>query len=203
MPVLALTTVDRVKAYLGTSNSGAAVGAWASENTAVLQDMINKVSDDMENYCNRSFGLQSYTTETLLTGPVMQVDSVPVQSITSIVGAASGRSSDMATLPATAYDISADGDSITFYTLGRGARVRAVYVGGLAATTADIIANYPALAGACDMQVANLWKRHANPDKTGMTLGNGQTSWTQEYQMLTDVKRTLDNSFLYMADFLG
>ena len=36
-----------------------------------------------------------------------------------------------------------------------------------------------------------------------MTLGNGQTNWTQEYQMLTDVKRTLDNSFLYMADFLG
>lgn len=203
MSVLALTTTARVIAYLGTSNSGAAALTWSPGNIAVLQDMINKVSDDMENYCNRSFGLQSYTTETLLAGPVMQVDSVPVQSITSIVGTASGRSADMATIPATAYDISADGDSITFYTLGRGARVRAVYVGGLAATTADIIANYPALAGACDMQVANLWKRHANPDKTGMTLGNGQTNWTQEYQMLTDVKRTLDNSFLYMADFLG
>ena len=49
MPVLALTTVDRVKAYLGTSNSGAAVGVWSPENVAVLQDMINKVSDDMEN----------------------------------------------------------------------------------------------------------------------------------------------------------
>lgn len=190
-------------AYLGTSNSGAAISAWSPENIAVLQDMINKVSDDMENYCNRAFGLQSYTTESLLTGPVMQVDSVPIQSITAIYASASGRASDMALLPATAYDISAEGDGITFYTLGRGARVRAVYVGGLAATTAELIAISPALAGACDMQVANLWKRHANPDKTGMTLGNGQTNWVQEYQMLTDVKRTLDNSFLYMADFLG
>jgi hypothetical protein len=100
------------------------------------------------------------------------------------------------------YDILPDGEGVVFYTLGRGARVAVTYAGGLAGDTASLVAAHPTLAGKCDLQVAMLWRRHNTADKTGQTLGNGNTSWNAEYKMLEDVTDALDNQYLRVNGFL-
>ena len=202
MSVLDLTTVDRVISYMGSANSGAAAGGWSDANKLILGEMISTVSQDFENYCNRFFKSESRVANETLDGGTLFVAGAPITSVASITASSTGRVADMIALASTDYDILPDGDGIVFYTLGRGARVSVTYTGGLAASTAALIAAHPALAGKCDLQVAMLWRRHNTADKTGMTLGGTTTSWNAEYKMLDEVKDTLDNQYLRMNGFL-
>ena len=202
MSVLDLTTVERVISYMGSANSGAAAGGWSDLNKAILAGMISTVSQDFENYCNRFFKTEARTANEILDGSTLFVAAAPISSVASITGAASGRVADMIPLGIADYDILPDGEGVAFYTLGRGARVAVTYTGGIAADTASLVAAHPTLAGKCDLQVAMLWRRHNTADKTGQTLGNGNTSWSAEYKMLEDVTDALDNQYLRVNGFL-
>jgi hypothetical protein len=50
-----LTTTDKCKAYLGVS--------YIDTTDDFLNDLIDSVQGEIENYCNRSFDLQTYTAE--------------------------------------------------------------------------------------------------------------------------------------------
>lgn len=202
MSILDLTTVDRVISYMGSANSGAAAGVFSPANRTTLSGMISAVSQDFENYCNRFFKSESRTHSEVLDGDTVFLPATPIASIESVMASASGRVADMVALASTEYDILPDSDGVVFYSLDRGARVLIAYTGGLAADTAALIAAHPALAGKCDLQVAMLWRRHNTADKTGMTLGGGNTSWNADYKMLEDVTDTLDNQYLRVSGFL-
>lgn len=202
MSVLDLTTVDRVIAYMGTANSGASAGVWSEGNKSIIAGMISTVSQDFENYCNRLFKSEERTVSEILDGDTVFLPGVPIASVPSVSASTSGRVSDMLPLASTEYDILPSADGVVFYSLARGARVSITYTGGLAATTAALIAAHPVLAGKCELQVAMLWRRHNTADKTGMTLGNGNTSWSAEYKMLEDVSDTLDNEYMRVSGFL-
>ena len=63
------------------------------------------------------------------------------------------------------------------------------------ADTAAVIADHPALEDACKMQVISLWQRHDAPDRTGTTIGTGETTWTADYGLLKSVKADLDQNY--------
>lgn len=187
---------------MGSANSGAAAGVFSPANRTILSGMISTVSQDFENYCNRFFKSESRTHSEVLDGDTIFLPGTPIASIASVTASASGRVTDMVALVPADYDILPDNDGVVFYSLERGARISIVYTGGLAADTTALIAAHPALAGKCDLQVAMLWRRHNTADKTGMTLGGGNTSWSAEYKMLEDVTDTLDNQYLRVSGFI-
>lgn len=202
MAVLALTTVERMLAYLGTSNSGASAQTFSDANKAVLQGIINTVSQEFENYCNRKFlTIQRPFSEILETDAIF-VEGVPIVSVDSVQVSVTGRTADLASVGSTSYDIIPGGDGIVFYGFPPGSRVVGTYTGGLAADTAAVIASDPVLVGKAELQIGVLWKRHNSADKSSQTLGNGTTNWTGDYKLLPDVADTLDNQYLRVDGFL-
>lgn len=190
MAVLALTTLARLKEYAQVP----ATDARASTDS-VLAAMILSVSQRIAQYCSRDFAIASRVEAGVLSCDEFTCTNNPIVSIQSVRYSPTGRRADMTTLPATQYEISASGNNISIYDVAYGGIVEVTYTGGLASDTDDVIANEPALEDACKMQVTSLWKRHTIPDRTGMTLGSGDTQWTAEYGLLKDVRHVLDNQY--------
>jgi hypothetical protein len=188
--VLDLTTLARAKAYL----SLAATGSRTDVDTT-LAAMITSVSQKLEQYCSRVFKIETVTERRVLNGGVFPVQRTPVVSISSVRASTSGRQAGLVSLDATQYEISPSGDDINVWDMPRGTLVEATYSGGIAADTAAIVSNHPVLQEACLLQVANLWQRHDKADKTGMTMGTGDTQWSEEYHLLKDVKAMLDQGY--------
>ena len=178
MAVLELTTIARVKAY-GFSGTTVTDG-----NTDLLSDMIKSVSQRFADYCSRSFLKQEWTDTRILNGSLFPLLNTPVASITSVSVSESGRRSGMVAISSTQYEIAPDGNGIKVWDVPRGSLVEVVYEGGLAEDTTGLIANFPALEGACLLQVKSLFNRHLTPDRTTTDLGGGSTSWVGEYDLL-------------------
>ena len=189
--LLPLTTVARVQAY-----GDIPMQTWTSANSALLQDMINSVSLSFEQFCSRGFLSVERTQQRKLHSDFVPCAAFPVASITAVYVSRTGRSSDFQQLTIDQYDISPNADGIMIWSQPKGSLVKYVYVGGIATDTDDVIANHPSLENACRMQVLALWKRHAIPDRSGMTLGTGDTQWQSEYGMLKDVKMILQQNYL-------
>jgi len=69
--------------------------------------------------------------------------------------------------------------------------IQITYTGGLATTTANLIASYADLAQACDLQVAYLHRRRTTPGGN-VTMGESSTQFTKDYQFLEEVRYTLN-----------
>jgi len=69
--------------------------------------------------------------------------------------------------------------------------IQVTYTGGLATTTANLIASYADLAQACDLQVAYLHRRRTTPGGN-VTMGESSTQFTKDYQFLEEVRYTLN-----------
>ncbi len=63
------------------------------------------------------------------------------------------------------------------------------YTGGLAADTAGLIAAYPDLADACDLQVVHRFKRKDSAGAVKQTMGGTESTSTGEYKLLDRVEQ--------------
>lgn len=196
MAVLELTTLERLEAY------GSFATTVSDANKTLLSNMIKSVSQRMADYCYRSFLKQSYTEARILRGSRFPLVNTPVDSIASVSVAESGRRADLLAISSTQYEISPDKNGINVWDIARGSLVEVTFTGGLAADTASLIAAYPALEGACLLQTTSLFKRHTMPDRTTTDLGNGSSSWVGEYDLLEEVRDTLDQQYSARHKFL-
>ena len=69
--------------------------------------------------------------------------------------------------------------------------VQVVYTGGLAGTTDGIVANYPAIASACETQVIAMWRRRDEPMQKTMKIGDYGSTKEGPVQFLPDVIEAL------------
>lgn len=194
MPVLQLTTTARVKAYGDIQSQ-----VWSPANEMLLSDLINAVSLGFEQYCSRGFIVAERTEARRINHWFLPASSFPVVSISSVMVSMTGNSHDYQPISESSYDISENGDGINVFGISRGALVKYTYSGGIATDTDDVIANHPSLENACRLQVLSLWKRRTSPDRSGMTLGTGETQWTGEYGLLKDVESTLRQGYINQA----
>ena len=74
----ALTTLDAVKLHLGTKES--------SEDDALLNQLINQASADIESRCNRTLSRETRTNETYdcTGGTRLYLDLYPIYSVASV-----------------------------------------------------------------------------------------------------------------------
>ena len=186
MGVLDLTTLARVTDY-------GQIKTDRPDVTAVLTAMISSVSQRMAQYCSREFLVGTFTERRVLRSELFPVQNPSVRSITSVRVSSSGRAADLASW--SDYEISPCGNCISVWGISSGSLVEVTYSGGVATDTADVVANHPGLEDACKMQVVSLWKRHTIPDRSGMTLGTGDTQWSADYGLLKDVKAALDQTY--------
>lgn len=194
--MLQLTTLDQIMRYMGAivkDDGSTDTTKFNTGDQLVLTEMIAHVSNMFESYCNRVFTIGPYTVKAFLAGRAVYVEQYPISSVSSVMVSPCGRSSNMQ--PWTDYEIGPDDDCIVFFRVPDGAFVQIAFQGGLATDANDVIARFPALNGACNLQVATLWRRHNTADRTGMSLGTGTTSWNKEYKLLDDVTDTLDQTF--------
>jgi hypothetical protein len=193
MPVLDLTTLARLTDYGQIKTDRPDTGT-------VLAAMITSVSQRMAQYCSREFLVQTFTERRILRSELFPVQNPSVRSISSVRVSTSGRAATLAAW--TDYEISPCGNCVSVWGINSGALVEVTYSGGIAADTAGVIADHPGLEDACKMQVVSLWKRHAIPDRSGMTLGTGDTQWSADYGLLKDVKAALDQTYNNAHRFL-
>ena len=189
MAVLELTTLERVKAY------GTYASPVAPATDTLLGQMIKSVSQRMSEYCSRSFEKASKTELRTASGAYFPVLCSPFSALSSVRVSSTGRRADLIALDSTQYDIAPDNNGVNLWGVLPGSLVEVVYTGGLAANTADVIASFPSLENACLLQVTTLYKRHAMPDRQSTDMGNGSTQWTGEYDLLDEVKSTLDQNY--------
>lgn len=196
MAVLELTTLARVEAY------GTFATTVTDANKALMTDMIKSVSQRFADYCSRSFLRTTYTESRVLRGALFPITNGPVESITSVKVSENGRRSGLVAISSTQYEISANRYGIQVWDIAPGSLVEVVFVGGLAEDTAEVISDFPALEGACLLQVTSLFKRRMMPDRTTTDIGNGATSWIGEYDLLDEVRDTLDQQYSSRHKFL-
>jgi hypothetical protein len=69
--------------------------------------------------------------------------------------------------------------------------LKITYTGGLALTTAALMAAHPALAAAAELQVKYAWQRQKSPGGN-LVIGPNSTNFEQPMNWLPTVRRTLD-----------
>jgi hypothetical protein len=186
MAILDLTTLARLTDYGQIKTDRA-------DTSAVLSAMITSVSQRMAQYCSREFLTQAFLERRILRSDLFPVQNPTVQAISSVRVSTSGRAADLR--PWSDYEIAPSGNAVSIWGINSGALVEVAYIGGIASDTTEVIADHPGLEDACKMQVVSLWKRHTIPDRSGMTLGTGDTQWSADYGLLKDVKAALDQTY--------
>ena len=188
MAVLPLTTLAIVKAYANVPGSRPDVDA-------TLERMILSVSQRLEQYCSRGFLIEESTERRVIRGALVPVFRNPIESIASVRAAANGRAAQLVDIASTQYEIAPNGTGVNVWDLPVGSLVEVTYTGGIADDAAGVAASHPILQEACLLQVANLWQRHDKADRTGMTIGTGDTQWSEEFHLLKEVKALLDQNY--------
>jgi len=187
--VLPLTTLAAVKAY---ANIGATARA---DVDATLARMISSVSQRLEQYCSRGFLIEAATERRVIRGSLFPVFRNPIESIASVRASSSGRASMLLDVPAAQYEIAPNGTGVNVWDFPSGTLVEITYTGGIAEDADDVATRHPILQEACLLQVANLWQRHDKADRTGMTIGTGDTQWSEEFHLLKEAKALLDQNY--------
>jgi hypothetical protein len=192
------TTLARVKV---------ATGVQSNAQDALLAQMITSVSVEMERSMLRPdlVELKSRTAEIAIPWPDMQcsLPTSPATSITSIkVSPSRDWTNTDALVEGSDYVLRPKPAVVDFLTelpyfrssaTGRPihpTHAQVVYLAGFATNTAGLIAAYPDLAAACDMQIRYQYQRR---DSLGSNFdtSQGSTSFKAEYDWLPSVKRTL------------
>jgi len=196
---LPLTTIARVKEL---------IGELTTDQDVVLTRLIVSVSNAIETELHRYVGAGEYI-ETIPVWPgnhVFSVKAIPVAtSPAPILKMNSYRDFSGAIAQVEGQDYIVEYDTglvrllpsiIGIQDRGSGyaiapTYVRITYTGGMAATTADVIATQPEIAMMADLQVAYLLKRRNTPGGN-MTVGPNSTAFDRAYDWLPSVKRTLE-----------
>ena len=69
--------------------------------------------------------------------------------------------------------------------------MQVVYTGGFATSVANVIANYPAIASACETQVIAMWRRRDEPMQKTIKIGDYGSTKEGPVQFLPDVIEAL------------
>lgn len=186
-----LTTTTRVQTLL---ESG---GATVSQHAALLGDLVPAVSARVEEYLGRSAQTASRTeyfdTEPSLFRVVLT--AYPVTTV-SLVRYDPLRVYDSASeIDSTEYAVDTDRGFISFDRVGFSVAMRGLkvtYTGGMAANTAAFVSAFPAIAHACDLQIASLIQRRLSLAATSANAGAGSKAYVGAYDLLPEVKSTLD-----------
>lgn len=170
-----VTELDRVRNLLGVQTDETQV------NTALLR-LIETYSNLAERYCNRHF-LQTSRTEKFRIVPGQErihVKGVPISSVTEIKNDSSRDFGASSVVDADNYSAEDPDDIGVIYfdvPLSWGpAALQITYTGGLAADTTTLIANYPELSRAVEMQIAFVYSERHNYGL--QTLTTGDQTWT-------------------------
>ena len=143
----------------------------------LLSNLITAASRQVESWINCPFSAESRTeTHTIDDGTRTKLflDAAPVSSITSVKVDSSGQfSGSESTLTASTYTLEPKQGVLHLnFEPTIGFRIyQVVYTGGLAADTAALIAAYPQIAQAIDMQVAYLFQIAGHPHVEQESLG--------------------------------
>lgn len=194
MALVDATTLDRIKLRYDVGGS--------SSKDALLAELITSVSGQIQDFLGKPLSQEartelyevkprSYVTF-LRAAPVASVASVKVRSELSV---------DFATVTATdadLYEVEAETGCLIFdksAVLYEGPlRLQVTYTAGLAADTTALIAAYPQIAEAADVQVRELLRAYdAGTFRAGsLVTGQGQTiGRTSAFDLLPYVKSAL------------
>jgi hypothetical protein len=192
-----LTTLARVKAATGNTSNA---------NDALLAQLVTSVSRDLERQMcrhaerkarvevlavranERWCSLAGFPVD--LTQP-FSVVACPSRNFTSGDAVAYARDVDY-TVDETSGAITLLSLPATFTTGAQAlpiapAYLQVTYTGGLAADTAGLVADYPDLADACDLQVAHRFKSKDAPGARVVKLGGAESQKEGEYKLLDRV----------------
>ncbi|HRI06289.1 MAG TPA: hypothetical protein PKW35_00660 [Nannocystaceae bacterium] len=201
------TTLARVQAHLPQTDASA---------DAVLQTFISGVSAEFERYLYRHL-LSTERTEvyplrppariiSLRGSPVIATDGrgITLNPFEVKASASMDFSGAVAMTRNSAYVLEQDRgvlrilerlDTFTDGLLNRSsapAYVQVRYTGGLAATTAAMITDYPDLAAACDLQVVHEFRRRTTAGAGDVRMGDSLSTHSGDYALLSGVRAVLD-----------
>lgn len=189
---LQVTTLDRIK-RLGVTD----IDLNDPTYDQPLTGLIAEVSKQIEQFIGHPLAQETVTEvhdlERFTTS--VWLDRPPVASITSIKqrSSLSTAFSSVTALDTTSYDYNATTGRVVFdIQLVSGPRaLEVIYSGGFATTTANLVASYPDIVNAAERQIAEMWRRRENPDKSSQSI-NGVTELVQApVRLLDSVKATL------------
>ena len=191
------TTLARVKEILDDSQASAS-------RDALISSLITRISHDMTEYLG-THAVEAQRTEVYEIRPgkrILTLDAYPIDTALATFSVRIGSDPSTATLDAASdldeknYALNTGHGWLRFlYTPGGGdySYARVFYTGGLGTDTADLVANYPELANACDLQVKYAISRLDSLGGSIETVQGATTSVMGEYGWLREVKRTLDS----------
>lgn len=196
-----LTTLARVKGFISTTTSDVTQDAFLGE---VIADVSRRFVEYLKIHATavertEVYRVRKFSRQVTLDGtPIDTAATFEVQ-----IGFNDTEWTNVVIEDRTSYSIHAAGGFIEFVDSGttviRRARlvraanyVRVKYMGGLGADTAAIIAAFPDVSRACDMQVKYLIERRSSLGGNVTTGHGGATEFQNEYLLLKDVRAALD-----------
>lgn len=164
---LQITTVARVKA--------AAVQV-STFNDARIGEVIEGVSEFAESFLSRHllFARRTEEVEVRRNQPLVWLRGMPIVTVHSIKYATRRRFTDVEALDSEDYDIHAEEGQLELFipVTGDPGWILVDYEGGMAATTAEFVAEYGAIAEAATMECVNRLNRSKNPEGDLKSLGS-------------------------------
>lgn len=194
---LDFTTLARVREILGFPSSD-------TSKDALISQMITAASARIEDEMRRKAKKQAYTElyELPEARHVLMLRAAPVDAAQAVTIKANGTADFTSATALTAnrdFVLNPQAGIVRFYTTWQAPRragssypagpifVQVAYTGGLATDTAGLIAAYPDLAEATDLQASYLFRRRATPGGN-VTVGAGSTSFEEQYGLLKEVQ---------------
>lgn len=185
-----ITTAARVKAHLkaGGKPLGDSYDTWLAEAVTAYSALAEREMNRKLEATERTVYFDVSTHQEFV------LEGVPISDVSSV------RSDRDRDFPATSevdtdnYVVKAD-DGILVVdgtVLDRGHHaLKVVYTGGMGADADAILAAFPELVFAIDMQIAYHARRISSPGKTSTSVAGGSTTWTGPLKWLDHVRETL------------
>ena len=197
MALIGATTLARVKDLLEIPTTATAADA-------TLSTMILVVSAEIEQYIGRPLQVTARTEQYTMNmhGHSIWLRAYPIVSVSSIKVDRYWQFTSSA-IASTRYNISEDTGRVYFLDTLIGMyrvtgwdtdaedSIQVVYTGGIGSTTAAVITAAPAIAYACDVQVAEDYRRKNNPAVERRGGPSGGTTWTDSHRFLPRVQEML------------
>lgn len=181
------TTLTRVKALSGDTSA---------QNDALLTTLISQVSREIESLIGYELERKSRVEvrSPEINQRIIMLKHRPVVSVTQVRVAVEG-SWDFATHAALTAnsDYKLSGNSLYFTSgliYGKDT-LEITYIGGIGATTTDVVANAPSLALAAEIQVNEEFRRRTNPSTISRPGPGGTKVYAAPHGMLPRVRELL------------
>lgn len=190
MALIELTTSARIKTVLAIDPSDTTEDAWISA-------AIQSVSQRIELHMDRPIELVERTEEYDLSDRRRNsifLRTYPVTEIASVKNDSSWDFDNATAIDSELYRVDAENGVLYFaLELDPGPRsLKVVYTAGLATNTTELIANYPVIAQAADLQIAALFRRRATPQgESSQGAMSGTQSFEAPLKLIPEVRESL------------